>query len=365
MLTKTWLTERTVFVAMAPCLELAAKDWVFWNYNALILMPNTEGIATDLKMNLNSRIYHLDNNFSLYEIFKYGSLNSSFVQKMIGNTSTTNFVGKSEYIWNRRSNLSNVHLGIIYGGYPPITWKGDSIDDVRGLYGEIFYALQEKLQFQYTMNHQEDNIWGTLQGNGSYSGLFGQMQNEKVNWSIADTTITLERSEFFDFSLPLVHQHKKLLTRKPQEDFNYTSYISVFSDQFWIALLISAFVLALFMFWILLNNSYNNEHKSKCLTTAMTFTMLSLFGREIFSLDTNWSGKIICLVVVVWGFLISVSYNAILTSVLASSTIVPTLDSLEDLLFSRDYTLILKADGSTREYFAKAQENSIGMLKIL
>ena len=352
-------------MATTPCHGLAEKDWTFWNKNVLILIPNGDGMVADLQMNLNSRIYYLDSNFSFFEIFKYHPLQLDYVEQKICDSANIDADKNYDFIWKRRSNLSGLHVQIIYIHYPPLVWKGSSSRDVRGLYGEIFYALQEKLHFQYTIHHQEDNQLGTHQGNGSYSGLFGQMQNGKVNWSIADTTITLERSEFFDFSLPLVHQHKKLLTRKPHEDFNYTSYISVFSEQFWIALLISALVLALFMFWILLNNSYNNEHKSKCLTTAMTFTMLSLFGREIFSLDTNWSGKIICLVVVVWGFLISVSYNAILTSVLASSTIVPTLDSLEDLLFSRDYTLILKADGSTREHFAKAQENSIGMLKIL
>ena len=323
-------------------------------------MPDTESIAKDLSMHLNSRVYHLDSNFSLYEIFQYQSWNTSYVKQKIGDTSTRDFTKNSDYIWKRRSNLNSTQLAIIYGNYPPLTWKGNNSVDVRGLYGEIFFALQEKLLFQYTIHHQEDNMWGTLQENGSYSGMFGQIQNGKMNWSIADTTITWERSEFFDFSIPIMRQHRRLVTRKPIENFDSLSYVGVFSSQFWIALLVSGFVLVLLMFWILLINPLHDQDKSSCLAQAFAFIVLSLFGREIFSLDTNWSGKILCLVVVVWGFLISVSYNAILTSFLASAITVQSLDSLEDLLASNDYTLFLKADGSIRDYFARATENSTG-----
>ena len=298
-----------------------------------------------------------------FEIFKYHPLQLDYVEQKICDSANTDAVKNYDFIWKRRSNLSGLHLQIIYINYPPLVWKGSSSRDVRGLYGEIFYALQEKLHFQYTIHHQEDNQLGT-QANGSYSGLFGQIQSRKMNWSIADTTMTLERSEFFYFSLSLVQQHKKLVIRKPNEDFNYLWYLSVFIVQFWIVIIISAIVLSLFLFWIILMSSNHNKHKSTCLTQALAFTWLLLFGREIFSLNTNCAGKIICLVMVVWGFLISVSYNATLTSVLASSTTLPSIGSLEDLLSSRDYTLILKADGSARDYFEKAQENSIGKLQI-
>ena len=350
-------------MAATPCHGLAEKEWTFWNKNVLILMPNGDGMVADLQMNLNSRIYYLDSNFSFFEIFKYHPLQLDYVEQKICDSANTDAVKNYDFIWKRRSNLSGLHLQIIYINYPPLVWKGSSSRDVRGLYGEIFYALQEKLHFQYTIHHQEDNQLGT-QANGSYSGLFGQIQSRKMNWSIADTTMTLERSEFFYFSLSLVQQHKKLVIRKPNEDFNYLWYLSVFIVQFWIVIIISAIVLSLFLFWIILMSSNHNKHKSTCLTQALAFTWLLLFGREIFSLNTNCAGKIICLVMVVWGFLISVSYNATLTSVLASSTTLPSIGSLEDLLSSRDYTLILKADGSARDYFEKAQENSIGKLQI-
>ena len=315
----------------------------------------------NLQMNLNSRIYFLDTNFTLFEIFKYNLLNQSFVLQKIGDTESKDFIKKSNYIWKRRSNLSSLSLEIIYSEYHPLTLKGNNSYDVRGLYSEIFYALQDKLHFQYTMHHQEDNMWGSPQENGSYSGMLGQIQSGKVNWTIADTTITLERSEFFDFSIPIMLQHRKLVSLKPRENFNYLSYLCVFSKEFWIALFIFAVILILFMFLILFKSPVCHEYKSNCLATSFTFIVFSLFGREIFPLDTSWSGKILCFAIMVWGFLISVSYNAILTSVLASAPTITSFDSLEDLLKSKDHTLIMKTDGSIRDYFARAPETSIGM----
>ena len=313
-------------------------------------------------MNLDSRIYHLDSKHSFSEFFKYDTLSSSFVQQKIGDINSEDFIRNISSIWVRRSNLSNVHLGIIYGDYPPLTWKGNSPEDVRGFFGEIFFALHEKLQFQYTIYHQEDGVWGTLQEDGSFSGLFGKIQRGEVNWSIADTTITLERSEFVDFSIPVMQQHRKLVTRKPNEDFEALSYLNVFSTEFWIALVIFGVALLLCLFGILAISRNHHEPLPHCLNTAFAYTMCSLLGRELFSLNTNLSGKILCFVLVIWGFLVSASYNAILTSVLASSVTVKSIDSLEDLLMSKDYTLILKSDGFIRDYFAKAAENTTGKI---
>jgi len=359
---KTWQNEKTVFVTANLCQEMAGREWPFWKSNSLILLNHTKDHTTDLQLNLNSRIYYLDTNFSLFEMFKYQPSNLLHTEQIIGNTLSDGFVPSTQFIWNRRSNLSSVYLGVIYGGYPPIVWKENNTGLIKGMYAVIFSALQEKLQFKYTLHHQEDGVWGNLQTNGSFNGMFGKIQSGKINLSIADTTITIGRSQFFDFSLPIISQHKKLITRKPTENFDYSSYLSVFSVPFWTTLAISALLLVLFMFGILSINSDHQKQKSYCLVRAFTFVTLSLFGREIFWLNTKWSGKILHLVIVIWGFLVAVSYNAILTSVLVSSTAVQSIDSLEDLLSSTDYTLILKADGSTRDHFANALENTIGTL---
>ena len=104
----------------------------------------------------------------------------------------------------------------------------------------------------------------------------------------------------------------------------------------------------------------DDKYQSNRLAAAFSFTMLSLCCRENYVLSGNWSGKILFLVVLCWGFLISVSYNAILTSVLAYSSPPAPFQNLEEVLQSPDYTLVFRTYGAARNYFEKAPKNSTG-----
>jgi hypothetical protein len=63
--------------------------------------------------------------------------------------------------------------------------------------------------------------------------------------------------------------------------------------------------------------------------------------------------------------LISCSYNAILTSSLAVSTVSPPIKSFRDLLESQEYNLVLKRSGLTANYFKTAPENTTGKINII
>ena len=139
-------------------------------------MPAAKIIASRLQMNFNSRIYHLSSNQTLYETFKYRIHDSNIIEQKIGDVYLTDFFAGFSSIWERRSNLSSVHLDIIYVNNPPlITVVLNGTERVSGIFGEIFHTLQEKLKFSYALHFQEDNLWGYVLQNGSYSGLFGQI----------------------------------------------------------------------------------------------------------------------------------------------------------------------------------------------
>jgi hypothetical protein len=45
--------------------------WTFWRSNSLLLMPQTFFIAYDLQLNINSRVYSLDEREQVHEIYRY------------------------------------------------------------------------------------------------------------------------------------------------------------------------------------------------------------------------------------------------------------------------------------------------------
>lgn len=353
-----WNGEPKIFVALSPCNELASKHWTFWKNNALILLPETKSVASELNLNLNSRTYFLDSNHALFELFKYQEQDSRNVDQKIAEVNSTNFL-TTAFIWDRRTNLSGIHLNIVYHNRPPYIIKENSTSDLTGIFFEIFLSLHQALAFTFTLIEQDDDVKGSLQSNGSYNGLLGKIQGGMANWSIAEFSFTEERNKVFDFSIPLIDDPKKIVTRQPSEDFDTSSYFIVFNIYFWLVLMILALLLIIFIFCILKFDSIDDKHQSNHIGAVFSFTMLSLICRVYFVQKADWSGKILFLVVMLWGFMISVAYNAILTSVLTSRKISAPINSLEELLNSH-YCPVWKASGSTREFFTNAPKYSIG-----
>ena len=178
----------------------------------------------------------------------------------------------------------------------------------------------------------------------------------------SDCTNTIERSVTFDFSIPLVSFPKKIVTRYPQEDMDGSAYLSVFTDQFWLVLIITTIVLSTMLYYILKLEPKRSKLCYHSFLEALCFTVLSLCCREIVAMKANCSGKILNLIILCWGFLISCAYNAILTSSLAVSDVSPPIKSFRDLLESQDYNLVLKSSIDSRQtnHFKEAPENSTG-----
>jgi hypothetical protein len=141
-------------------------------------------MATSLQLNLNSRVYHLDEEEQLHEIYRYNLEDTNYTYKSLGNVKSTDFHQIVKYIWERRTDLSTIHLNIIYVNYHPFTMVNHP-QDVKGYLGELFLMVQEKLQFKYSLSEQIDKCWGSLLDNGSYTCMFGKIQKGESNWSIA------------------------------------------------------------------------------------------------------------------------------------------------------------------------------------
>jgi len=357
--------ELNIFIALSPCKELYFSHWTFWRNNSLILFPQTISTAEHLSLNLNSRIYFLDSDLSFYEIYKYELQDLKYTISKFGDVTSPDLLNKTKFIWERRSNLSTIHLNMNYFNNPPYTIKTRGSQKVSGFLGEIFYSLQGALMFQYTLNDPDSNGWGYIQSNGSYNGILGLIEMGTINMSISDTALTWKRSLTFDFSFPLLNQAKKIITRQPNEAFDTMVYFRAFSLQFWVVLFFSTILLVFLNYLALRFYSLDDKYQSTPLEAAFSFTILSLFCRENFMLNASWPGKILFLSVLLWGFLISVSYNAVLTSVLTASRISTPINSLEEMLHSSDYTLVFRTSGAVRDFFQNAPNDTIGKINML
>jgi hypothetical protein len=173
----------SVIVAFSPCHQLTKLHWTFWRTNSLLLLPQTFFIANGLHLNINSRVYNLDAKKQLHEIYRYNLDDSNYTYKALGNANLPEFYSSVKYIWERRTNLKTIHLNIIYITQPRFTMI-NSPQEITGYFGELFVTLQEKLQFKFSLSEQND-CWGILLDNGSYSCMFGKLQRGESDWSLA------------------------------------------------------------------------------------------------------------------------------------------------------------------------------------
>ena len=88
--------------------------------------------------------------------------------------------------------------------YVSLIKNGDGALQLRnGIFVEVFKELSHRLNFSYTVVNPPDGEWGVLKGDGTWSGMVGQLETKKVDIAVADFTITEQRSRVMKFSTPL------------------------------------------------------------------------------------------------------------------------------------------------------------------
>jgi hypothetical protein len=93
-----------VFAALAACAQLGKPHWTFWRENALITFPHTSSVLDRLDLNANSRVYHLDADNGLSEVYKLNSTDLNYRKNKIGQV----HVLLQQLIFQRPINMKNV-----------------------------------------------------------------------------------------------------------------------------------------------------------------------------------------------------------------------------------------------------------------
>ena len=89
--------------------------------------------------------------------------------------------------WIRRRNLTGVVFRIATLESMPYITRMDPIKGkegfytMQGMFAEVFFALQEIMNFSYTLQKPPDGNWGALQSDGSWTGMVKMLQNHQID----------------------------------------------------------------------------------------------------------------------------------------------------------------------------------------
>ena len=122
--------------------------------------------------------------------------------------------------------------------YVSLIKNGDGALQLRnGIFVEVFKELSHRLNFSFTVVNPPDGEWGVLKGDGTWSGMVGQLETKKVDIAVTDFTITEQRSRVMKFSTPLDEIYCAIIIQNPVNTYHFEAYTSPLTNVTWLILL--------------------------------------------------------------------------------------------------------------------------------
>ncbi|XP_046435177.1 glutamate receptor ionotropic, kainate 2-like [Neodiprion fabricii] len=115
---------------------------------------------------------------------------------------------------------------------------------------DIIHELSKILGFKYIFEVQTDNVYGSKNSQtGEWNGMIKKIMEDKADLAITDLTITADRQEAVDFTMPFMNLGISILFRKPTPmGSSLFSFLMPFSKEVWMYLLGTYLVVSLLFF---------------------------------------------------------------------------------------------------------------------
>lgn len=229
-----------LFVASYPEMLFAYQD--LWYFEAIMIVstnPNFDAklvMETQMIQNCNKILLleertnpYNQSNIYLLSPKPFASDNESTVT--LGSWDKDKFSTFSSIFPDRFVNFMNetLHVSTDMDDFPLVT-KTD--DDIReGMNLNILSAIGSWLNFSYTITDiAPDALWGELV-NGTWNGLLGEIAYGEKNFTVNYFTITRERLEYFDCSVPYFREGFGFAVKIPPPVPAWLSLITPFTWQ--------------------------------------------------------------------------------------------------------------------------------------
>ena len=135
-------------------------------------------------------------------------------------------------------------------------YEGYSVDLVE--------EISKILHFNYTIKLVEDGKYGSFdKDTGKWNGMIGELQAQKADLVVADITITYEREQGVDFTMPFMNLGVTILYKKPtKKDPNLFSFLSPLSFDVWIYIITAYLAVSLLLFFLSRLSPYERSLRS-------------------------------------------------------------------------------------------------------
>uniref|UniRef100_A0A1B6M8R4 Glutamate [NMDA] receptor subunit 1 n=2 Tax=Cicadellinae TaxID=33370 RepID=A0A1B6M8R4_9HEMI len=210
-------------------------------------------------------------------------------------------------------------------------------DDMRmfcckGYCMDLLVELSRTINFTYNLTLSPDGMFGSYMiknnsgGKKEWTGLIGELVNDRADMIVAPLTINPERAEFIEFSKPFKYQGITILEKKPSRSSTLVSFLQPFSNTLWILVMVSVHVVALVLYLLdrfspfgryRLANTDSTEEDALNLSSAIWFAWGVLLNSGIGEgVPRSFSARVLGMVWAGFAMIIVASYTANLAAFL-------------------------------------------------
>jgi len=109
-------------------------------------------------------------------------------------------------------------------------------DVFEGYAIDLIKEVADTLKFNYSFKWVDDHKYGKRdKETGEWNGMMGELLAQKADLAVADLTITYEREQAVDFTMPFMNLGVSILFKKPmKKPPNLFSFLSPLSLDVWI-----------------------------------------------------------------------------------------------------------------------------------
>ncbi|XP_018331081.1 glutamate receptor ionotropic, kainate 2 isoform X2 [Agrilus planipennis] len=230
---------------------------------------------------------------------------------------------------------------------------------------DLIHEISRILGFNYTIRLAPDGRYGSYnKKTKEWDGMIKELLDQKADLAIADLTITYDREQAVDFTMPFMNLGISILYRKPiKQPPNLFSFLSPLSLDVWIYMATAYLGVSVLLFILARFSPYEWENPHFCIHESTVlenqFTLMNSLWFTIGSLmqqGSNLAPKAVStrMVAGMWWFFTLImisSYTANLAAFLTVERMDSPIESAEDLAKQTKIKYGALRGGSTAAFF--------------
>ncbi|KAG1665513.1 Glutamate receptor ionotropic, kainate 2 [Nymphon striatum] len=242
-------------------------------------------------------------------------------------------------------------------------------DRYEGYCIDLINEIASKMKFRFTIHVVPDHQQGTKDTlTGDWTGMIGELVNGTADLAMGDLTITHERAQAVDFTMPFMNLGIGILFKRPDKTTpSLFSFLSPLALDVWLYMLAAYVGVSVFLFILSRFSPYEWINPHPCnpdselrenqfsLPNSLWFTGGSLMQQGTELMPKAWSTRMLA---GTWWFFTLImisSYTANLAAFLTSQRMSSPIESAEDLVRQTKIKYGSYAGGSTEMFFRKSK----------